>query len=158
MDNLKCLPDHVYAHASVDFIDACETLRKKLVKSMKIAKKFKEALKLANLEKKDLIVRLDESNKKNEFLRNQISSQDEKMKSLEQELVESKTKTENLTSTNPTVDNKSVSVSLKPKTEKAYIPPFKSNNKEKAYFARLDKGKSSDVDAKISKPKSKPIV
>ena len=158
MDNLKCLPDHVSAHASVDFIDACETLRKKLVKSMKIAKKFKEALKLANLEKKDLIVRLDESNKKNEFLRNQISSQDEKMKSLEQELVESKTKTENLTSTNPTVDNKSVSVSLKPKTEKAYIPPFKKNNKEKAYFARLDKGKSSDVDAKISKPKSKPIV
>ena len=76
MDNLKCLPDHVYAHASVDFIDACETLRKELVKSMKIAKKFMEALKLANLEKKDLIVRLDESNKKNEFLRNQISSQD----------------------------------------------------------------------------------
>ena len=63
-----------------------------------------------------------------------------------------------MTSTNPTVDNKSVSVSLKPKTEKAYIPPFKKNNKEKAYFARLDKGKSSDVDAKISKPKSKPIV
>ena len=80
------------------------------------------------------------------------------MKSLEQELIESKAKIENLTSTKPTVDNKSVSVSLKPKTEKAYIPHFKRNNKEKAYFARLDKGKSSDVDAKISKPKSKPIV
>ena len=158
MDNLKCLFDHVSAHASVDFIDACETLRKKLLKSMKIAKKFKEELKLANLEKEELVVRLDQSNKKNEFLRNQISSQDEKMKSLEQELVESKAKTENLTSTNPTVDNKSVSVFLKPKTEKVYIPPFKRNNKEKAYFARLDKGKSSDVDAKISKPKSKPIV
>ena len=50
---------------------------------MKIAKKFKEELKLANLEKKKLTVRLDESNKKNEFLRNQIPSQDEKMKSLE---------------------------------------------------------------------------
>ena len=50
---------------------------------MKIAKKFKEELKLANLEKEELVVRLDESNKKNEFLRNQISSQDEKMKSLE---------------------------------------------------------------------------
>ena len=48
MDNLKCLSDHVYAHASVDFIDACETLRKELLKSMKIAKKFKEELKLAN--------------------------------------------------------------------------------------------------------------
>ena len=66
MDNLKCLFDHVFAHASVDFIDACETLRKELLKSMKIAKKFKEELKLA--------VRLDESNKKNEFLRNQIST------------------------------------------------------------------------------------
>ena len=148
MDNLKCLSDHVSAHASVDFIDASETLRKELLKSMKIYKKFKEELKLANLEKEELVNRLDE------FLRNQISSQDEKMKSLEQELVESKAKIENLTSTNPDVDNKSVSVSLKPKTEKIYIPSFKRNNKEKAYFARLDKDKSSDVDAEVSKPKS----
>ena len=94
MDNLKCFSDHVSTHASVDFIDACETLHKELLKSMKIAKKFKEELKLANLEKKELVIRLDESNKKNEFLRNQISSQDEKMKSLEQELVESKAKIE----------------------------------------------------------------
>ena len=74
MDNLKCLSDHIFAHASIDFIDACENIRKELLKSMKITKKFKEELKLANLEKEDLIVRLDESNKKNEFLRNQISS------------------------------------------------------------------------------------
>ena len=134
MDNLKCLSDHVSAHASVDFIDACETLRKELLKSMKIAKKFKEKLKLANLEKEELVVRLDESNKKNEFLRNQISSQDEKIKSLEQELVESKTKIKNLTSTKPVVDNRSVSISLKPKTEKVYIPHFKRNNKEKGLF------------------------
>ena len=158
VDNLKCLSNHVSTHASVDFIDACETLRKELLKSMKIAKKFKEGLKLANLEKEELVIRLDESNKKNEFLRNQISSQDEKMKSLEQELVESKTKIENLTSTKPAVDNRSVSVSLKPKIEKVYIPPFKRNNKENAYFARLDKGKSFDVDAKVSKPISKPTV
>ena len=32
---------------------------------------------MANLEKEELIVRLNESNKKDEFLRNQISSQDE---------------------------------------------------------------------------------
>ena len=70
MDDLKCLFDNV----SVDLIDACETLCKKLLKSMKIAKKFKEELKLANLEKEELVVRLDESNKTNEFLRNQISS------------------------------------------------------------------------------------
>ena len=86
-DNLKCLSDHVFAHASVDFIDACETLCKELLKYMKIAKKFKEKLKLANLKKEELVVRLDESNKKNEFLINQISSQDEKMKILEQEWV-----------------------------------------------------------------------
>ena len=93
---------------------------------------------MANLEKEELVVRLDESNKKNKFLGNQISSQDEKMKSLEQELVESKAKIENLTSTILVVDNRSVSISLKPKTEKVYIPPFKRNDKEKAYFARLD--------------------
>ena len=82
------------------------------------------------------------------------------MKSLEQELVESKAIIEDLTSTKPAVDNisVSVSVSLKPKTEKFYIPHFKRNNKENAYFARLDKGKSSDVDAEVSKPKSEPTV
>ena len=158
MNNLKCLSDYVSAHVSIDLIDACETLHRELLKSMKIAKKFKEELKLANLEKEELVIRLDESNKKNKFLRNQISSQDEKMKSLEQELVESKVKIEKLTSTKLVVDNRSVSISLKPKIEKVYIPPFKRNNKEKTYFARLDKGKNSDVDADVSKPISKPTV
>ena len=83
---------------------------------------------MANLEKDELVVRLDESNKKNEFLKNQIFSQDKKMKSLEQELVESKAKIKNLTSTKPAIDNRSVSFSLKPKAEKVYIPPFKRNN------------------------------
>ena len=32
------------------------------------------------------------------------------------------------------------------------------NNKENAYFARLDKGKSSDVDAEVSKPMSRPTI
>ena len=59
MDNLKCFFYHVSAHAFVDFIDACETLRKELLKSMKIAKKFNEELNLANIEKEELIVRLD---------------------------------------------------------------------------------------------------
>ena len=113
---------------------------------------------MANLEKEKLVVRLDESNKKNVFLRNQISSQDEKMKSLEQELVESKAKLKNLTSTKSAVVDRCVSVSLKPKAEKIYIPPFKRNHKEKAYVARLDKGKSSDVDTEVSKPKSKPTI
>ena len=68
-----------------------------------------------------MVVRLDKSNKKNEFLRNQISSQDEKMKCLEQELVESKAKIENLTNTKPAVDNRSGSVSFKPTTERKFI-------------------------------------
>ena len=101
-------------------------------------------------------MRLDESNKNNEFLRNQFSSQVEKMKSLKPELAKSKAKIENLTGAKPAADNKSVSVSLKPKTEKVYIPPFKRNSKENDYFARLEKGRSSNVDAEISKPMSKP--
>ena len=80
------------------------------------------------------------------------------MKSLEQQLAESKAKLENLSNTKLVVDNKSDFVSLKPKDEKFYIPPFRRNHKENAYFARLDKGKCSDVDAKISKPVSKPTI
>ena len=79
MDNFKCLIafgcddlNKKDTNASIDFIDVCETLRKELYKSMKITKKFKEELKLANLEKEKLIVRLDESNKKNEFFEKSI--------------------------------------------------------------------------------------
>ena len=159
MDNLTCFSDHVSTHAFVDFIDTCEILRKELLKSMKIAKKLKEELKLANHEKQELIVRLDESNKKNEFLRNQFFSQDEKMKSLEQKLVESEAKLENLSNSKLAIDNRSVSVPVPIKSNnKDYVPPFKRNHKETAYFARLDKGKSSDVDTEIYKPLSKRFV
>ena len=79
MDNFKCLTifycddlNKKEIVVSIDLVDACEILRKELLKSMKIAKKFKEELKLANLVKKELVVILDESNKKNEFLRNKI--------------------------------------------------------------------------------------
>ena len=34
----------------------------------------------------------------------------------------------------------------------------KRNNKGNAHFARLDKGKSSDIDAEVSKPISKPTA
>ena len=44
-------------------------------------------------------MRLDESNKNNEFFRNQFSSQDEKMKSLGQKLAEAEAKIENLSYT-----------------------------------------------------------
>ena len=74
MEKFKCLFAQICdnlnkedANVSIDLIDACETLRRELSKSMKIAKKFMEELKLANLEKEELIVRLDESNKNNEL-------------------------------------------------------------------------------------------
>ena len=167
MDNFKCLTafscdvwNKKSTNVFVNPINACETLHKELFKSLKISKKFKEELKLANLEKEELIVKLDESNKKNEFFRNQISSQDEKMKSLEQELAESKSKLEKLSSTKLAFDNRFVSVSIpiKPKDENVYISPFKKNHKESVDFARLDKGKNSDVDTEVSKPVSKPIA
>ena len=84
-DNFKCFSSHICDNlnkkntiVSVDLIDTCETLRKELLKSMKIAIKFKEELKLENLKKEELIVRLDESNKNNELWKNQFSFQDEK--------------------------------------------------------------------------------
>ena len=79
-----------------------------------------------------MILRLDESYKKNEFLRNLFSSQDEKMTSLEQQLAECEAKLENLSNTKLVVDNRSIfeSVPLKPKVDKIYIPPFKRNNKK----------------------------
>ena len=68
IDNFKYLFAHICDDLNkkdtIVFVDACETLRRELTKSIKIAKKFKEELKLANLEKEELIVRLDESNKK----------------------------------------------------------------------------------------------
>ena len=80
MDYFKCLFAHICDDlnkkdtiVSVDLIEAYETLYKEFFKFMKTAKKFKEEIKLANLEKEELIVRFDESNKKNEFLRNQLS-------------------------------------------------------------------------------------
>ena len=81
------------------------------------------------------------------------------MKNLEQKLAEFEAKLENLSNTKLAVDNKSVSVSIpvKPK-DKIYIPPYKRNHKEKAYFARLDKCKNFDVDVEVSKPMFKPSI
>ena len=97
--------------------------------------------------------------KKNEFLRNQFSSQDEKMKSLEQKLVEAEAKLENWSNTKLPVDNKFVCVTIPVKLKyKIYIPPFKGNHKENAYFARLDNDNSFDVDAEVTKPVFKPTI
>ena len=81
------------------------------------------------------------------------------MKSLEQKLTEAKAKIENFSYTKLAIENRSISISVpvKPK-DKIYIPPFKRNHKEKAYFAWLDKDKGFDIDIEVSKPMSKPSI
>ena len=94
---------------------------------------------------------MDEANNLNENFKNQISSQMDKIKSLEEQLVESKTKVEKLTSAKLIVEP-----NLKEKD--FYIPPFKMNNKELiANIARTDKGIISDFDAEVSKSMSREL-
>ena len=96
-----------------------------------------------------MIAKLDEANNLNDNFKNQISSQVDKIKSLEEQLVEFKTEVENLTSAKLVVEPNS-------KDKDFYIPLFKRNNEElKANIARIDKGKNSDVNAEVSKPMSK---
>ena len=82
------------------------------------------------------------------------------MKSLKQKLAKFEAKLENFSNTKLTINNRSVSVFVphKPKDDKVCVPLFKRNHKDKVYFARLDKSKSSNVDAKVSKPMFKPTI
>ena len=89
-----------------------------------------------------MIAKLDEANNLNGKFKNQSSSQVDKIKSLEEQLVESKTEVEKLTSDKLVVEPNS-------KEKDFYIPQFKRNNEElNANIARIDKGKQSDVNAK----------
>ena len=81
------------------------------------------------------------------------------MKSLKQKFTEFEAKLENLSNTKLAVDNRSASISVPFNSkDNDYIPPFKRNHKENAYFARLDKDKSSNIDVEISKLESKPTI
>ena len=92
---------------------------------------------------------MDEANILNENFKNQISFQVDKIKSLEDQLVEFKIEAEKLTSVKLVVEPNS-------KEKDFYIPPFKKNNEElKANIARIDKSKQSDVNTKVSKLISK---
>ena len=72
-----------------------------------------------------------------------------KIKSMEEQLVEFKIEVEKLTSAKLVVEPNS-------KEKYFYIPPFKRNNEElKANIARIDKGKNFSVSVEISKPMSK---
>ena len=147
-------PNFFYLHDLVlndddDIQDAYCKLYNFCMKSLECSTKLKAKFKEVELEKDDLIAKLDEANNLNENFKNQISPQVDKIKSLEKQLVEFKNEVENLTSVKLVVVPNS-------KEKDFYIPPFKRNNEElKANIARIDKGKNSDVNAKVSKPKSK---
>ena len=78
----------------------------------------------------------------------------DKIKSLEEQLVESKTEIEKLTSAKLIVElNSKVFYFLFFYFLFLYIPPFKRNNEElNANIDRIDKGKQFDVSAEVSKP------
>ena len=81
-----------------DIQDAYCKLYNFCMKSLKCSTKLKANFKKVKLERDDLIAKLDEANNLNENFKNQISSQEDKIKSLEEQLVESKTEVKKLTS------------------------------------------------------------
>ena len=129
-----------------DIQDAYCKLYKFCMKSLKSSIKLKTKFKKVKLEKDELIAKLGEANNLNEKLKNQFLSQVDKIKSLEEQLVESKTEVEEITSAKLVIEPNS-------KEKDFYIPPFKRNNKElKANITRIDKVIKSDFDAEVSKP------
>ena len=83
-------------------------VRNLLNNSTKLKAKFKKV----KLEKDDLIAKLDEANNLNENFKNQISSQADKIKSLEEQLVEFKTEVKKLTSAKLVVEPNSKEIFL----------------------------------------------
>ena len=91
------------------------------MKSLEYSTKLKANFKKVKLERDELIAKLDEANNLNEKFKNQISSQVDKLKSLEEQLVEFKIEVEKLTSVKLLIEPNS-------KEKSVYIPPFKRNN------------------------------
>ena len=114
--------DFFYLHDLVlnddDIHDAYRKLYKFCLKFLKISTKLKAKFKKVKLEKDELIAKLDEANNLNKNLKNQFSYQVDKIKSLEEQLVESKTEVEKLTSAKLAVEPNS-------KEKYFYIPPFR---------------------------------
>ena len=150
METLDCFDLHDFMLNDDDDIqDVYCKLCNFCMKSLECSTKLKAKFKKVKLEKDDLITILDEANNLNENFKNQISSQVDKIKSLEEQLVESKTEVEKLTSAKLVVEPNS-------KEKDFYIPPFKRNNEDlKANIARIDKGKNSDINVEVSKPMSR---
>ena len=99
METLDCFDLHdLVLNDDDDIQDAYYKLYNFCMSSLKSSTKLKAKFKKVKLEKDDLIVILDEANNLNENFKNQISSQVDKIKSLEEQLVEFKTEVEKLTS------------------------------------------------------------
>ena len=147
MKNLDCFDLHdLVLNDDDDIQDAYCKLYNFGMRSLKSSTKLKAKFKNVKLEKDELIAKLDEANNLNEKLKNQFLSQVDKIKSLEEQLVESKTEVEEITSAKLVIEPNS-------KEKDFYIPPFKRNNKElKANITRIDKVIKSDFDAEVSKP------
>ena len=96
MEILDCfdLHDLVLNDDDDDIQDVYCKLYNFCMKSLKCSTKLKAKFKKVKLEKDDLIAKLDETNNLNKKFKNQISSQVDKIKSLKEQLVESKTKVE----------------------------------------------------------------
>ena len=99
METLDCFDLHdLDLNDADDIQDAYCKLYKFCMKSLKSSTKLKAKFKKVKLGKDELIAKLDEANNLNENLKNQFSSQVDKIKSLEEKLVESKSEVEKLTS------------------------------------------------------------
>ena len=104
-----------------DIQDAYCKLYNFCMKFLECSTKLKANSKKVKLERDELIAKLDEANNLNEKFKNQISSQVDKIKSLEEQLVDFKTEVENLT-------NAKLVVKPNSKAKDFYIPPFKRND------------------------------
>ena len=149
METLDCFDLHDLVLNDYDDIqDAYCKLYNFCMKSLNCSTKLKANFKKVKLERDELIANLDEANNLNEKFKNQISTQVDKIRSLEEQQVEFKIEVEKLTRVKLVETNS--------KEKDFYIPPFNRNNEElKANFSRMGKGKISYVNAKVSKPMSK---
>jgi len=124
-------------------------LEAKLKESNKLVEKYKDIVeksleKLNESEhvKEDLGVNLEDTNKFVDEIKIENQSLKVKVKGLEEDLVESKAKLENVSNPKHVVEPEYESTPIKLKDVKVYVPPFKRNhNEEKANFSRKYKGK-----------------
>ena len=122
METLNCVDLHdLVLNDDDDIQDAYCKLYNFCMKSLKCSTKLKANFKKVKLERDELIAKLDEANNLNGKFKNQISSWEDKIKSLEEQLVESEIEVEKLTSVKLLIEPNS-------KEKNVYIPPFKRNN------------------------------